>query len=270
MLAMHDARRTTAVNLFNSHGNLEQDFWIDARLYDCGGHLVGERERWLLARRNQLVRGEITELLPNGVSEFIGHIALNFSPDAHAFYPYHLQALVEYRAARGCAHVMAWSDTWNARERLAELAATLDSPLAARWIDEASLPHPGLLYRNRFRVWCEDARLSTLSFTNPGTEPGYAHNADYTLLLEDGRGRSLRHQATLGPNATDFGSVEQFFPDARAFLDGQPWALAIVESTSDIASMHVTDHRPSGAISAEHFMDCGAWYQGRHLPASGA
>ena len=38
MVAIHSGSLTTTVNLLNSHGDLEEDFWVDARLYDQSGN----------------------------------------------------------------------------------------------------------------------------------------------------------------------------------------------------------------------------------------
>ena len=45
MAAIHSETLTTTVNLLNSHGNLEDDFWVDARLYDRSGREVANRKR---------------------------------------------------------------------------------------------------------------------------------------------------------------------------------------------------------------------------------
>ena len=93
MVALHRDGLTTIVNVLNSHGDVESDFWIDARLYDEAGRLVAERERWLLAKRNGLARGDIADLLPDPGAPFTGHIAMNFSADTQPWYPRRLQAL---------------------------------------------------------------------------------------------------------------------------------------------------------------------------------
>ena len=107
MVALHSSALTTTVNLLNSHGGLEDDFWVDARLYNEAGKLVAHRKRWLLAQRHGLSRGDIADLL-GGTGDFCGHIALNFSADAKTFYPRRLQALLEYRSPVSTARVMAW------------------------------------------------------------------------------------------------------------------------------------------------------------------
>ena len=107
MFAVHRDDLTTAVNVFNSHGHLEEDFDVDAYLYDEAGTLVAERHRWLTATRHRCARGEIAELLPDPTQAFVGHIALAYTREDRAVYPHVLQALLEYRTARGAARVMA-------------------------------------------------------------------------------------------------------------------------------------------------------------------
>ena len=57
MFAVHRDGLTTTVNIFNSHGRLEEDFCVDAYLYDEAGTLVAERPRWLTATRHRVARG---------------------------------------------------------------------------------------------------------------------------------------------------------------------------------------------------------------------
>src|SRR5581483_2453270 len=96
MLAVHSGELTTTVNVLNTHGDLEENFAIDARLYDCAGGIVADRKRWLSASRRSVSRGTIAELLPRNADPFIGHIALNFADDGQVFFPRHVQALVDY------------------------------------------------------------------------------------------------------------------------------------------------------------------------------
>ena len=86
MVAIHSKELTTTVNLLNSHGDIEDDFWVDARLYDESGSVVADRKRWLLARRNALSRGEIAELLDSD-RPFVGHVALCFTDERKPVYP---------------------------------------------------------------------------------------------------------------------------------------------------------------------------------------
>ena len=65
---------STAVNLFNSHGYLEDDYDVDIWLYDQDGKCVANRKNWLCAKRNQVTRAEIVDLLPDKNKDFIGHL----------------------------------------------------------------------------------------------------------------------------------------------------------------------------------------------------
>src|SRR5579864_4114031 len=184
MVALHQSGLTTTVNLLNSHGNLEDDFWVDARLYDRAGRLVAHRDRWLLARRNAVTRGDIADLLPDPRADFTGHIALNFSADEKLFYPRRLQALLEYRTAVSTARVMAWSDVWNGRGKLRELKRKL-GPLGL--LDKIFSKHytapPGATYRCHYRIWFKPPIVSHISITNCGIDPNYSQQATYVLRL---------------------------------------------------------------------------------------
>lgn len=270
MLALHGNELTTTVNLLNSHADLEADYWIDARLYAEDGRLVATRERWLLARRHGLSRGELTELLPNPAQPFVGHLALNFSAADDTFYPGHLQALMEYRSARGAALVMTWSDYWNARERITELVAAFDRRITAKLWPNDALMYPGRVFSSHFRVWHGGDIASWIAITNPGTTPDYARTAEYRLHLEDARGERQTFKGTLPAHATAFGPLEKFFPGAASLLGSDGTGMLRIESESDLASIQLARHGRSGAWSAEHFMVKGSWFDGRYHLASGA
>lgn len=270
ILALHNGELTTTVNLLNSHADLEADYWVDARLYAENGELVATRERWLLARRHGLSRGEIAELLPDSALPFVGHLALNFSATDRALYPRHLQALMEYRSAFGTTRMMTWSDQWNARERIAEMLATLDRRITSRlWSNKAS-PQPGRVFSSYFRVWHGGPIASWIAITNPGTTPDYARTVDYRLRLENARGEHQLMEGTLAAHATAFGPLERFFPDAHAVLGKDGIGMLRVESEADLASIQLARHQRSGAWSAEHFMAGALWFDGRYHYASGA
>ena len=75
MFAVHRDDLTMTVNIFNSHGRLEEDFCVDAYLYDEAGTLVAEGPRWLTATRYRVARGDIAELLSDPTRPFVGHVA---------------------------------------------------------------------------------------------------------------------------------------------------------------------------------------------------
>ncbi|MGH8745678.1 MAG: hypothetical protein ACREUK_04225 [Burkholderiales bacterium] len=270
MLALHGDELTTTVNLLNSHADLEADYWIDARVYAADGRLVATRERWLLARRHGLSRGELAELLPDPSQAFVGHLALSFSAADVTFYPRHLQALMEYRSACGTARVMAWSDHWNARERVTDLASAFDRRVTAGLWPEEVLLHPGLMLSSHFRVWHGGDVASWIAITNPGTTLDYARTMEYRLQLENGQGERQILDATLAPHATAFGPLGKFFPDAAALLGSDGIGMLRVESESDLASMQLARHARSGAWSAEHFLAGGSLFDGRYHLGCGA
>jgi hypothetical protein len=270
MVALETDRLSTTVNLLNTHGDLEEDFWVDARLYDESGSLVADRERWLLARRHQLTRGHIADLLHNSESPFIGHIALNFSSDEKTFYPRRLQALLEYRTQESTARVMAWSDIWNGQEHLRTLSDSIAPEFRPVFLRGNVLPPPGVVYRSYYRMWYKAPIISYLAITNCGIAPGYDKTVKYRVRLENGRGDSLLYEGSVGPQATDYGPIDFFFPSIGVFLANQPNGMAIVESESDLAIMHLTHHQVSGAYSAEHFMDAGSRLEGTYYPSCGS
>ena len=234
MLVVHRDDLTTTVNLLNTHAELEKDFWVDASLYDCEGCLIIERQHWLLARRNQLSQGEIVDLLPDSHTPFVGHLALRFSADQHAEYPGRLQALMEYSTAESTAKVMAWSGVWNWQERV-------------RFA-------PVVNYVAYYRVWCRSPFISYVSLTNCGIDADYDRSVDYCLRLENGRGEYLVYEGSIPSQGTVYQSIHELFPTIADFLGDQPVGLVVVETTADIASMHLTWHQLSGVYAAEHFL----------------
>jgi hypothetical protein len=254
MVAIHSDEITTTVNLLNSHGDLEEDFWVDAHVYDQAGREVACRTRWLLARRGGLSRGDITELLGSGAA-FTGHIALNFSDDDKRFYPRRLQALLEYRTAVSTARVMAWSDIWNARPAVRkvreQLAGAYDvSSLYA----EHYLGGSGVTYRCHYRVWCRSTMVSSIAVTNCGVGKEYDETVSYAIRLFNTRGDSLMFERSLGPQATDYERIDRLFPSAPDFLGPSGIGVASVESRADLAVMHLSRQQASGVVSAEHFL----------------
>ena len=270
MVALHSAELTTTVNLLNSHGDLEDDFWVDARLYDESGHEVARRDRWLVARRGGLSRGDITDLL-GGPRRFTGHIALNFSDDDKRFYPRRLQALLEYRTPVNTARVMAWSDIWNGRER----ARTVRDRLAGVYdvealYDEQYLGDSGVIYRCHYRVWCRPPLVSLVAVTNCGIREDYDETVTYTIRLFNEGGESLTREGRLGPHATDYQRIDSLFPSADVFLGPSGIGIASIDSTADLAVMHLSHHQTSGVFSAEHFLPSLNYQDGKHFACCGS
>ncbi|MGH9669913.1 MAG: hypothetical protein ACRD3A_07365 [Terriglobales bacterium] len=271
MVAVHSPQVTTTVNLLNSHGDLEQDFWVDARLYDCAGTLVAERPRWLLARRHALSRGDIAALLPEAGSSFAGHIALNFSPHDGAHYPRRLQALLEYRSPVNAARVMAWSDIWNARDRIAKLRTSLAGVFPLELFYPGTLEvDPAVTLKCHQRAWCNGPIESYLAITNCGAADGYQESIEYRILFRNLAGEVRSYTGALPPQGTAFGPVESFLPGATAFVGPEMVALVSVESRADLAVMNLNRHKRSGAYSAEHFMADPVYKDGKYYWFCGA
>ena len=236
VMALHRNDHTTVVNLLNTHGSLEEDFWVDARLYDETGKMVASRERWLLARRDGLSRGAIKELLPSQITDFTGHIVLNFSADDKPFYPEILQALMEYSSPVNVSRLMVWSDSWNSPDRIMKKKKSK------------------IVYRGYFRVWYHPVVHSYISLTNSGIGEDYDENASFKLRVLNHQGKERVHEGQIPPHGTFFSSLESLFPDISTFLGSPPVGLVLVESREDLAKAQLTHHKKSGVYSAEHFM----------------
>jgi hypothetical protein len=242
--AVHRPGLTTRVHLFQSHGDCDDDFAVDASLYDTRGERVAHRERWRVAPRRGVATGDIAELLPRGRDAFEGHVALRFAQDDKARYPRRVQALVEYRTPVSVARSMLWSDRWNAADRVREKTTT----------------------RAVYRVFMSERRMTTLAITNPGVGEDYDYEAPYVVRLRSARGEELVHAGTLPPHATHVARIDQLFP--RRFDD--ELGTVIVESAFDLASMQLTTDHRSGVVAAEHLMAIPDRKDGRLITVCGA
>lgn len=269
MVAMHSDALTTTVNLLNSHGDLEDDFWVDAKLYNESGTQVAHRKRWLLARRHALSRGDVADLLGDD-QPFVGHIALSFTDEDKPVYPRRLQALLEYRSPVSTARVMAWSDIWNERATVRRLRDELARffPMDA-FYGENYLGPAELVYRCHYRVWYRPPISSYISITNCGISEDYRETVDYVIRLFNSRGEVTTCQGRLAPQATDFRSIDRYFPGVESFLGTMGVGLAVVESRADLAVMHLSHHRTSSVFSAEHFLASMNYHQGKQYRSCG-
>ncbi len=249
MAVLHTPDVRTTVNIFNTHGSLEDDFWVDARLYDEAGTLLADTSRWLLARRHQLSRGDIADLLPADHRPFAGHVALSFTPDDKPEYPMRLQALLEYQTSQSTARVMAWSDEWNSAERLAKAGV----PLAAY-----------------YRVWFRPPLVTHLSISNCGLSHDYDRTAPFRVLLKNTLGDTLTYEGSVAPHGTVLAPVDSLFTDLDAFLGATGVGIAVVESALDLAIVQFTHHAGSGVYSAEHFMALSRLHDGEWHTACGS
>ncbi len=253
MAVVHDGSTRTIVNLLHSHGDLEDDVAVDARLYDLQGRCIAQRPSWQLARRHGLSRADVADLLPDPSQPFRGHIALSFRPLPGQPVPRRLQALLEYRADASIAHVMAWSDEWNSAVRLAR---------------RDRRDHPALL-QSYFRVVERTDCATGISITNAG-HPGYARSAQIALELHGPQGLIAKTSFELAPYATRMAPVLEIFPNAREQLSPGGIGLLIASSESDLANVAFTRSSASGALAAEHFLPLQALGEdGRWLVAAG-
>ena len=250
MFAVHHDGLTTSVNVFNSHGHLDEDFSVDAYLYDTAGALITERRRWLTAARHGFARGDIADLLPDGTQSFVGHVTLAYTREDRPFYPRVLQALLEYRTRRGATRVMAWSDEWNSPQRAAV---------------RGRVP-----YRAYYLVWCRPPLQTHLCITNCGNERRYAEAAPFTAVLLNEAGDRIQVSGVVPPHGTVFQPVQTLFPDAPRFLGPRGVGLVVIESDYDLAEIQITRHAGSGVVAAEHFMALTGELDGEWFSASGS
>lgn len=248
---LHDGDTRTRIHVFNSHGDVELDVPVDARLYDEAGNCVAERENWLTARRYALDSADVAELLPENCDRFIGHLALRFSPRHRGPIPRRQQTLAEYLSPGHRANVMAWSDEWNSRIRVAKRQRTASvTPLRAC-----------------FRVYADSENVTLLAISNPGHEQP-PPPAKATVLLYSPLGRIGSATLDIAPFGTRLIALPDLFPAALlSQLDGG-LGLVVLESESDLASIAFVRHLGSCALAAEHFMAMQSSANGRIvLPA---
>jgi hypothetical protein len=235
MLAMVDDDLSTDVTFFNTHGDLEEDFWIGVRLYDTSGALVAHEPRWRQARRTAPTTGSLAELVPSACRPFVGHAAFTFSESGRAQYPRRLQALMAYDGGSTCARIMAWSDEWNTPKRRYRL-----------------LQRSGH-YLSYFRATCQPFLETWLGITNAGaadlTEP-----ASYRVVVRNERGDEVAAERTVGPLATEWARLPELVDGTAGLLARSESAIVLIESEFDLAMVCFTHHLDAGTWSAEHFM----------------
>ena len=234
MIVVETDEVSTDVTFFNTHGHLEEDFWVGVRVYDDAGALVVHESRFRHVERNRIVAASLGELLTDVERPFAGHAAFTFSEANRGAYPGRLQALMSYRAPESLARVMAWSDEWNTPQRRARL----------RGADGG--------YRSYFRLLAAPFLESWLGVTNAGSHE-LETAADYTVIVESSSGQRRSTRCTLAPLATAWGRIDRLVPHSQQLL-GDANGLLLVESDSDLAMVCFTRHRTSGRWSAEHLM----------------
>ena len=103
MIVVETDEVSTDVTFFNTHGHLEDDFWVGVRVYDGDGALVAHEPKFRHVERNQIVDASFADLLAGVTRPFAGHAAFTFSDADRPAYPGRLQALMAYRGARSMA-----------------------------------------------------------------------------------------------------------------------------------------------------------------------
>jgi hypothetical protein len=225
---------STEVTFFNTHGHLDEDFWVGVRVYDDTGTLVAYEPKFRHVERNRIVNASFTDLLTDVERPFAGHAAFTFSESDRNAYPGRLQALMAYRGPQSLARIMAWSDEWNTPHR--------------RIVNKGAR----CAYRSYFRLLAAPFLETWLGVTNAGNHE-LDSDADYTVTVENQAGERVAVQHTLAPWATAFQPLDQGVPGATQLLGGAN-GLLLVESESDLAMVCFTRHCVSGKWSAEHLM----------------
>jgi hypothetical protein len=234
MIVVDTDEVSTDVTFFNTHGHLDEDFWVGVRVYDGGGVLVAHEPKFRHVERNRIVGASFADLLGGVARPFAGHAAFTFSEADRDAYPGRLQALMAYRGAQSVARIMAWSDEWNTPQRR----------IAHR---QAKAP-----YRSYFRLLGAPFLECWLGVTNAGNHE-LDEVADYTVIVENHDGDRVSAEHTLAPWATDWRPLDDVVPGATSVLGGTN-GLLLVESDSDLAMVCFTRNRTSGRWSAEHLM----------------
>ena len=234
MIVVETDEVSTDVTFFNTHGHLEDDFWVGVRVYDHTGALVAHEPKFRRVERNRIVAASFGDLLVDVERPFAGHAAFTFTEPDRGAYPGRLQALMAYRGARSTARIMAWSDEWNTPQRRIEQRRAVGG------------------YRSYFRLLAKPYLETWLGVTNAGSHE-LDTAAHYTAIVENRSGERLTAQHTLAPWATAWSSIDAVVPGATALL-GDANGVLLVESESDLAMVCFTRHRTSGRWSAEHLM----------------
>ncbi len=234
MIVVDTDEITTDVTFFNSHGHLEDDFWVGVRIYDDAGALVVHEPKFRHVERNRIATASLGDLLTEVERPFAGHAAFTFSEAGRSAYPGRLQALMAYRGAESMARIMAWSDEWNTPQRRIE-RRTAEGP-----------------YLSYFRLLAAPYLETWLGVTNAGDHE-LDSTADFMVIVENAAGERVSAQRTLAPWATAWEPLDVVVPGGPDLLGGVN-GLLLVKSESDLAMVCFTRHRTSGRWSAEHLM----------------
>jgi hypothetical protein len=227
---------TTSVLIF--HAAQEEPQTYDLLVYDAEGRLVLRREPFRKAEGNAVERVDMRPILESaGIpAPFLGHAELLYhrEPDRRR-YDRDLDVLAEYRTGNRFATVIFGADIWNPPQ-----------------------PVKNLTYRSGSRVVCDDLHTTLLAVSNVSYAYDYALEVPFTLNLVGG-GRVLESRRfTIGPNATLYRDIEEFFPEARRLLE--PWGGIGLVTTTDINTnclthLFFTQDRRSRALSVEHSLE---------------
>jgi hypothetical protein len=234
MIVLETDELSTEVTFCNTHGQLQEDFWVGVRIYDESGEMVVHEPRFCFAARDRLASAAFAELLGDIERPFAGHAAFTFSDGGRSAYPGRLQALMAYRSTESIARIMAWSDEWNTPQRRIESRRAFGP------------------FRSYFRVLAAPFLETWLGVTNAGNHE-LDSPAEFTVIVEAESGERVASHHTLAPWATAWTTVDDLVPGATHLL-GEINGLLLVESESDLAMVCFTRHRVSGQWSAEHLM----------------
>jgi hypothetical protein len=247
MFVRCDQRMTTIAHLMNTHGGVEHDVAIDCEIFDLHGARIATHRLVAIVSRNRTTSVDISTLLSE-TTDFVGHVSFRFADSDAKFYPAHLQALMEYRAPKSVARVMAWSDLWNWGERRRHAKPIVST--------------------SHYRVWIGEERRTWVAITNASVERAYTHSAHVTLRLHDRHGKPIAKDVvrTIAPYATLYSPIDELFELYERNVDSNYPALLICESESDLASVQLTEIESGDRWAIEHFLpvytvtDAGNWW----------
>ena len=110
-------------------------------------------------------------------------------------------------------------------------------------------------YKSVCRAVCNEHQTTYLSISNCSYDYEYRLEHAFTVSLFSEDGVVASRRMTIGPNATLYRSVEEFFPDARELLKKSRGVglIALTDLSADcLANLFITEDRRSRALSIEH------------------
>ncbi len=208
---------------------------IDLLLYDMEGKRLKEIPSYAYLSKNEVKRVDVRELLlQHGIPlPFIGMVELIYHKDpSYKYYSRVLDVCVEYNTKGRFGSVIYGSELWNG---------------------------PKAIQNNKYhscsRIVCNEAQTTYLAISNCGYTYDYSLSTRFTLNLCSKGGIKRKATGILGPNATIFKAIDEFFPDAQELLAGTQgvgYSLTTDIDCSYLVHQFMTQDRKSGVFAVEH------------------